>query len=106
MSIHVLSPSELSERRATAGVATEYVKALATIPAGSGGEVDIAEEGIGRESVKNRLKKAAAHANVQIKFVRSGKGQVVFEVLGPEAAPAPRRRGRPPKAAEQPNPAG
>jgi hypothetical protein len=99
MPIRVLSAEELVQRRSAAGASAEYIQALTSISPGGGGEVVVADEGVSRQSVKNRLERAAKLANVPIRFVRSDQDRVLFEVLAAEERPTPRRRGRRPKSA-------
>jgi hypothetical protein len=101
MPIRVLTADELVQRRGVTGVSAEYMQTLTSIPQGGGGEIIVADEGVSRQSVKNRLERAAKLANVPIRFVRSDTDRVLFEVLaGKEASPG-RRRGRRPKTASE-----
>lgn len=83
----------------------DYVQFFQRLAVGEGGMASVAEEGVGRQSLKGRLAAAASAAGVQLKFNRSGEGTVVFEVVSREAEPvsaAPytgKRRGRPPRSA-------
>jgi hypothetical protein len=59
----------------------EYMAFVSDIRKGEGGRVDVAAAGVGRQTVKNRLKNSAAASGTQIKFLRSRPTEVVFEVL-------------------------
>lgn len=59
-----------------------YVEGLKSLRAGEGGRITVEDEGVSRQSVKNRLKKSADVAGVKIKFRRSAQDVVIFEVLG------------------------
>ena len=95
MTIRILSPEELAVRRAAGGAYKPYVEVLAQMEPGQGGEILVADEGVSRQMVKNRVVRAAASLSKPIAFVRSGEDTVIFEVT---AAPEPRRRRRPAKA--------
>lgn len=60
----------------------DYVAFLQSAPIGTGGMASVADEGVGKLSLKNRLTAAAAAAGVTIKYKRSGADSVVFEVVG------------------------
>ena len=79
--IERLTADQLDQIRAV-GRNTEYVEFLASLRKGQGGRVNVAESGVSRQSVKNRVNAAAAAAGVQIKHLRSGQDVVVFEVVG------------------------
>lgn len=73
--IRTLSADELAAR-------PEYVAFLKGLAVGEGGMANIAEEGVGKQSLKGRLLLAAKAAGVTIAFKRSGPETVVFEVVG------------------------
>ncbi len=77
--IRKLSTDELAAR-------PDYVQFFKSLTVGEGGMASIAGEGVGRQSLKGRLKLAATAAKVQIKFRRSDKATVVFEVVGRDGA--------------------
>lgn len=60
----------------------EYVHFLQGLAVGEGGMARVADEGVGRQSLKNRISAAATAAGVAIKYHRSGADTVVFEVVG------------------------
>lgn len=59
----------------------EYVHFLQGLAVGEGGMARVADEGVGRQSLKNRISAAAQAAGVSIKYHRSGADSVVFEVV-------------------------
>jgi hypothetical protein len=59
----------------------EYVAFLNDLRKGEGGRVDVVATGVGRQTVKNRLKASASASGMQIKFLRSRPTDVIFEVL-------------------------
>jgi len=98
MPIQALTPAELkvsSPSEATQG----YAAFLQSCQAGHGGRITVAEEGASRLTIKNRLNQAAELAGVVLRYPRSSKDVVVFEVLGltGEVTRPPSKRGRPKK---------
>lgn len=91
-----LSAAELSSRGGRRSANGEYVRFLKGLVVGEGGEAIVATEGASRQTVKNRLQRAADESRVTLKFLRSGADSLVFEVVATESTA--RRRGRPPKA--------
>ena len=91
-----LSAAELSSRSGRRSANGEYVQFLKGLVVGEGGEAIVATEGASRQTIKNRLQRAADESRVKLKFLRSGADSLVFEVMATESAA--RRRGRPPKA--------
>ena len=59
-----------------------YTEFIADLRVGQGGRITVAEEGVARNSVKQRLTMSAAAAGVTIKFLRSSEETVVFQVTG------------------------
>jgi hypothetical protein len=57
----------------------------------------VANEGANRLKVRARIRKAADATGVHVTFLRSSSDVVMFEVV--DAAHAPKRTGRKPKAA-------
>jgi len=99
MPIRSLTPAELavsSPSEATQG----YADFLRDCPVGHGGHITVAEEGASRLTIKNRLKQAASLAGVVLRYPRSSKDVVVFEVLGlvGQVSLPPSKRGRPKKS--------
>lgn len=80
MSLEKLSRGQLTEQRG-GRVNEEYVAFLRTLKPGEGGRTTVAAEGVGRQTIKARLKKAAAYLGIDIKFVRSSADEVVFQVV-------------------------
>ena len=78
--IERLSRVELDRFRATAAH-PEY-QVLGEMRKGEGGKIVVADAGVGRQSVKNRLNATAKALGVDIKFLRSGTDIVVFEIAG------------------------
>ncbi len=81
----------------------EYVRFMQTLAVGEGGMATTADEGVGKQSVKNRLSAAARAAGVKIKYHHSDENTVIFAVVGRTTDPlttAPytgKQRGRPPR---------
>lgn len=98
MPLQKISREELANGRGGGrGANPEYVAFFRNCRVGDGGRATVAEEGVSRQSVKNRLNAAAAAAGVKIAYHRSGAEDVVFEVV--DAGSVAPRRGRPPKSA-------
>lgn len=72
--IRKLSPDELAAR-------PEYVHFLRGLAVGEGGMGSTESEGVGKQSLKGRIKLAAAAAKVQVKFMRSDAKTVIFKVV-------------------------
>jgi hypothetical protein len=96
MPLQKLSAADLAGGPGRSRVSEEYVHFMRGLRPGEGGRASVKDEGVTRQSVKNRLKAAAEVAGVNVRFVRSGNDEVVFQVVEAGAA-APKRRGRPPK---------
>lgn len=77
--IRTLSADELAAR-------PEYVLFLKGRAVGEGGMASVADEGVGKQSLKGRLLLAAKAAGVTITFKRSGADTVVFEVVARDAS--------------------
>ena len=78
--IERLTPTDLDRMR-SASRYPEYVEFLQGLRVGQGGRVVVADTGVSRQSVKNRINKAATVAGVEIAFLRSSPDIVVFEVV-------------------------
>jgi hypothetical protein len=78
--IEKLSRAELDRFRATASY-PEY-EVIADMRKGEGGKVVVADAGVSRQTVKNRLKSTAKAYGIDIKFLRSKPELVVFEIAG------------------------
>lgn len=74
-----LSKNELDRYRGTSSF-PEYVDFLGGLRAGEGGEVDVTNAKVGRQTVKNRLRASADALNINLRFIRSKQDRVVFEV--------------------------
>jgi len=59
-----------------------YVFFMGGLRVGEGGRAIVAEEGVSRQQIKNRLQAAAKSVGVIIKFARSSPDEVVFRVTG------------------------
>ena len=75
-------------------VVVEYAAFLRSIQPGDGGLGRTATEGCTEFTLRKRIKDGAKLAGVNVKFLRSPKGEVVFQVVGNPNAP--RRPGRKP----------
>lgn len=60
----------------------EYVKALKGLAIGEGAKTTTAEEGVGKVTIKQRLKIAADAAGIKLKFHRSNQETVIIERIG------------------------
>lgn len=81
MPLQKLSKAELTGAKRGAGARPEYVAMMRGMQPGSGGRVY--GEKASRQTIKTRLKKAAAAAGIEIKFRRStAADEVLFEVVG------------------------
>lgn len=98
MPIQALTPAELSVS-SPSEAAQSYAAFLRDCPVGHGGRITVADEGASRLTIKNRLNQAADLAGVVLRYPRSSKDVVVFEVLGlvGEVTRPPSKRGRPKK---------
>jgi len=74
-----LSRADLERYRSTSSF-PEYVEFIGGLKGGEGGEVDVEKAGVGRQTVKNRLKASADALGVNLRFIRSKPDRVVFEV--------------------------
>jgi len=75
-----LTRADLEPFRAS-GSNPEYAEFVGSLRKGEGGRVVVAKAGVGRQTVKNRLKSAATSVGQEIRFVRSATDEVVFEVV-------------------------
>jgi hypothetical protein len=78
--IHKLTRSELDHYRTTSSF-PQYLDGLRDLRKRDGGKVLVAEAGVGRQTIKNRLNATALALGIKIKFVRSRSEEVVFEVV-------------------------
>jgi len=100
MAIQKLTRDDLTRNKPMGrrGANPEYVTFLQGLKTGEGGKAVVADEGVSRQSVKNRLNSAAKVVGVTLKFHRSAEEEVVFEVVDPSMM-STSRRGRPRKDA-------
>ena len=59
----------------------ECIEFLSSARVGEGGRMIVEEEGVSRQSVKNRLNIASKVTGKTIKFYRSAASEVVFQVV-------------------------
>jgi hypothetical protein len=98
MPLEKLTRTEMAALKGTAPdpITAEYAQFLGRLSIGDGGKAVVAKEGATRLAVRTRIRKAADATGVHIKFLRSSPDVVMFEVV--DAAHAPKRPGRKPKA--------
>jgi hypothetical protein len=80
MPLEKLSATQLQQVPASSRSSNEYVPFMQALTVGQGGRATVADEGVSREQVKNRLRSAAKAAGITIAFVPSNKETVVFKV--------------------------
>jgi len=95
MTFKKLTAEELAAYHPQAGARPEYVAALQQLKTGEGGIATVAEEGITRQAIKNRLNRAASAIGIELKYLRAGSDTVAFQVVGAVAGAKPRRSRRP-----------
>lgn len=81
MALEKLSPEQLAGGQAIVAN-PQYLDFLKSCRVGEGGRAIVADEGVGRPTLKRRISQAAAAANISIKFHRSSPEELVFEVTG------------------------
>ena len=79
MPLEKLTASELT-RRPRGRVNREYLKFIESLRSGEGGRTTTQKEGATKQTVKNRLKRAAKAAGVEIDFMRTPPTEVVFKI--------------------------
>ena len=79
MPLEKLSRADIARYRAGGGH-PEYVAFLSTLSVGEGGWTTVEDEGVSRQTIKNRLSKSAQALGVGIAFKRSPPDRVVFEI--------------------------
>jgi hypothetical protein len=79
MPLEKLSRQQLKQER-SASANPEYVAFLSSLKPGEGGRTTEHEEGVSRQTIKTRLKRAAQELGVGIRFHRSSADDVVFEI--------------------------
>lgn len=94
MALIKLSAEQLSLGASTAPV-SEYAVFLAGLDVGEGGRTTVEAERVSRQTIKARLTAAAKEVGAEIKFHRTGKHEVIFEVTSASTlTPTGRRRRR------------
>ena len=68
----------------TSSTSQEYARFIRNLKPGEGGRTTTIAEGVSRQTIKARLKKAAQESGISIKFHRCPPDEVKFEVLGGE----------------------
>jgi len=77
-----LTAAQLKAPSSAAGRSrSPYTMFLGGLRVGEGGRATVAEEGVSRIQIKNRLKAAAKDVGLNIAFVRSAPEEVVFHVV-------------------------
>ena len=75
----IMEPKPRSERAAERKrIIEEYKQFLLSLEPGEGGEI-IPDEGENRQTIKNRLRRAAKEVGVQLEFKRK-RGKIIFRV--------------------------
>lgn len=89
MPLEKLSRVEIESLRGGGGreADPEYVRFMRTMKPGDVGRANLTTEGVTKQSMKNRLNKAAGSAGVKVKFLRSRRGGdpnvLLFELDSP-----------------------
>ena len=83
MTFQKLSKNDLRNLTGTGsrGAPKEYVDFVNSLRKGEGGSVDVSKAKASKQTVKNRLTRAAEIAGIKLKFRRSPEKKVVFEVV-------------------------
>lgn len=81
MPLQKLSTDALRASGGTSRKRSPYVFFVGGLRVGEGGRASVAEEGVSRQQIKNRLRSAADDVGVEIKFMRSSPDEVVFRVV-------------------------
>ena len=82
MPFEKLTAEQLNAASGTSTAYAEYVAFLRPLRVGQGGKTSVKDEGVSKQTVKNRMIKAAEAAGVKIKFRRSSAEEVIVEVAG------------------------
>lgn len=80
MPLQKLTRNQLMGDQRSAGANIDYVKFLRPLKPGEGGQATVEEEGVSRQTIKARLKKAADELDKGIKFHRAPSNKVIFEI--------------------------
>jgi hypothetical protein len=99
MPLEKLSRTEIAALKGTAPdpIIAEYALFLGRLSIGEGGKAVVADEKATRFTVRKRIQAAADGAGIHLKWFRTPPEVLMFEVV--DAANAPKRPGRKPKAA-------
>jgi hypothetical protein len=79
MPIEKLTAAQLSDRP-RGRVNNEYQKFIESLKNGEGGRASTKRENATKQTIKNRLKRAAQSAGVTITFLRSPGDDVIFRI--------------------------
>lgn len=82
MPLEKLTAADLKATRGRRPSRSPYTLFMGGLRVGEGGRAIVAEEGVSRIQIKNRLKAAAKDVGVTIAFTRSDPEEVVFRVTG------------------------
>ena len=82
MPFEKLTVEQLNAASGTSTAYAEYVAFLGSLRVGQGGKSNVKDEGVSKQTIKNRVIKAAEAAGVKIKFRRSSADEVLVEVTG------------------------
>ena len=85
MAVKVITREEALARSKRGGINEEYVAQMKKAGVGGLVGIDVPEEGVSRQTVKNRVKKTAEALGYTVKFWRSGEDDVVFEITGDDS---------------------
>jgi hypothetical protein len=99
MPLEKLSRTEIAQLKGTGPdpIIAAYAAFLGRLSIGEGGKAIVADEKATRFTVKKRVQTAADGAGIYLKWFRTPPEVLMFEVV--DAAHAPKRPGRQPKAA-------
>lgn len=81
MAVKILNREEALKRSKRGGINEEYASSIRKAGVGGIIGIDVKEEGVTRQTVKNRVKTTAEALGYAIKFWRSGPDDVVFEIV-------------------------
>lgn len=81
MALEKLTKQDLMGNHRPSGATNDYAKFLRNLKPGEGGRTTVAKEGVSRQTIKARIKKAAEVAGTSIKFRRAPVDTVIFEVI-------------------------
>jgi hypothetical protein len=75
-----LTASQLSKQPRGGRRRPEYSDFIGNLRSGEGGRATVDSEKATKQTIKNRLKKAANEAGVNIEFIRSSPKEVLFRI--------------------------